>query len=772
MTVKTALRIFRNNVEIPIPPGSSRFIDMSYEPIGEAYQAERAIDGTLLDLGYDGFDSYRISISCSDMNSPALAGIWPRNILTIYGTEDLVEPGPAVTLTREPVPGSVRACAADGRVIAEPEGRTLNVPGAVFFRYRPILNVMVTGFSTSGREKKADVRWSLSAEEVDASASAGAVVAPEPETQSAEVVVSGQAVPGGTITLSASMGTLKSATVLVGGVAIRPDTGFSYTIPVWAADDAAVEITGQIETEDGETLAVSAPAARTWVIPLGTQSNMVGGHVSDDGVAWPAGVQIVRPDGSLSAPVNPISGPNGETGSFSIAKYFAIEFLAAHPNDSLIFVPGAFDGTCFADGNWNPGDGLYQNLVGLTNSTLAAVPGSAVRCVLIQGFESDVLENMTLANFEAALSAFIEGLRSDISGANGTTPIVMGEYPSDFVGVNAYRISFRDSILGAPGRFPFTAVASSRSPSVVPTIDGTHFTTAGLETMGRRHFGALASAEANDAPATTGGLGASGGTISEYTDTEGTWRLHVYASSGSFLPSKDGEAEVLVAGGGGGGGNGVNPSTLESIGGAGGGAGGFVFAKLQIKAGSLPVVIGAGGPAGPTTSNSALRHGSKGSQSSFAGIIAMGGGGGVGAASDTLTGFQNGGSGGGQRAPGFAPPGTGFSGQGNPGGVGISAGTISSAGGGGAGSAGGNGTDGMAGSAGLGVDVSAFFGLPSAYHVAAGAPGSGGAGHVVGATAPGGAGYAQHGPTATGCGGGPDGGNGGSGFVAIRYRIA
>ncbi|MCZ4366616.1 glycine-rich domain-containing protein [Sulfitobacter dubius] len=169
MTVKSKLRMFRNNVEIPLPPGSWRFIDMSMEPISEAYQAERAIDGTLVDLGYDGWDLYRISISCSDQSSPALAGIWPGAVLTIYGTEDLIEPGPAVTLTREPVPGSIRACAADGRVIAEPEGRTLNVAGAAYFRYRPILSVMVTGFSTSSRELKADVRWSLSAEEVDAS---------------------------------------------------------------------------------------------------------------------------------------------------------------------------------------------------------------------------------------------------------------------------------------------------------------------------------------------------------------------------------------------------------------------------------------------------------------------------------------------------------------------------------------------------------------------------------------------------------------------------
>jgi len=169
MTTKTNLRIFKDNVEIPIVVGSSRFIDTSHEPISGSYQAERAIDGTLINLKYDGFDSYAVSISCTDHNAPALTGIFPGSVITVHYPAEFIEPGPSVTLTRDPVPGSIVAHSADGRILSRPEGKTLNVPGAAYFSYRPILTIMVNGFSNSNKERKADARWSISGEEIGAS---------------------------------------------------------------------------------------------------------------------------------------------------------------------------------------------------------------------------------------------------------------------------------------------------------------------------------------------------------------------------------------------------------------------------------------------------------------------------------------------------------------------------------------------------------------------------------------------------------------------------
>jgi len=165
--MQTNLRIFRNGVEIPLPRGSARFIDFSSEPIRESVQTARTIDGRLLDLSDDAFRVMEVRISSRGVKVPALTGTYPGQFLTIHSPEKMTEPGPAVTLSREPVPGSIRAFAANGDVIAEPEGRSLSVPGAAWFEYRPILSVMVTGFATGGTEGKAVASWQLTAEESD-----------------------------------------------------------------------------------------------------------------------------------------------------------------------------------------------------------------------------------------------------------------------------------------------------------------------------------------------------------------------------------------------------------------------------------------------------------------------------------------------------------------------------------------------------------------------------------------------------------------------------
>lgn len=169
MTRKSQLRIFKGGVEIPLPPGSSRWLDFSMDPIAEASQIERAIDGSIVDLGSNAFNLYAVVISCSDMRFPAFSNVWPRDVLTIHAPQSLVEYGDAITLSRDPVPESVVAYDAENRAVAVTvNGRSVSAPGAVYVEYRPILSVMVSGFSRSSREMKASSSWSLSATEVGA----------------------------------------------------------------------------------------------------------------------------------------------------------------------------------------------------------------------------------------------------------------------------------------------------------------------------------------------------------------------------------------------------------------------------------------------------------------------------------------------------------------------------------------------------------------------------------------------------------------------------
>jgi len=136
-------------------------------------------------------------------------------------------------------------------------------------------------------------------------------------------------------------------------------------------------------------------------------------------------------------------------------------------------------------------------------------------------------------------------------------------------------------------------------------------------------------------------LGATGGTITEITDGGVDYRVHTFTSSGTFeVTSGSNDIDVLVVGGGGSGG---------THHGGGGGAGGLVYKSAHpVTLGSYSVVVGDGGDGvltpGNTTSN---LEGNPGSDSTFDGFVALGGGGGNGYDITDRRVSQNGGSGGG-----------------------------------------------------------------------------------------------------------------------------
>jgi len=178
----------------------------------------------------------------------------------------------------------------------------------------------------------------------------------------------------------------------------------------------------------------------------------------------------------------------------------------------------------------------------------------------------------------------------------------------------------------------------------------------------------------------------SGGTIS----TSGSYRIHTFNSSGSFVNTVSSldTQYLVIAGGGGGGGEGA------TYGGGGGGAGGYrnsvpgessggpssAETPLSLSTGTYPITVGAGGNRGD------LNNGSLGGNSVFSTITSTGGGGGQSGTCATWP-TSDGGSGGGVGGTRDAESyGSGISGQGNPGGGNTGSGT--GGGGGGAGQAG------------------------------------------------------------------------------------
>jgi hypothetical protein len=232
--------------------------------------------------------------------------------------------------------------------------------------------------------------------------------------------------------------------------------------------------------------------------------------------------------------------------------------------------------------------------------------------------------------------------------------------------------------------------------------------------------------------------------------------LTQYLTSGQALaPTID---YFMVGGGGPGGG----PGGGIPGGGGGGGAGGILSGTMALSVGTYPIVIGAGGT-----------YLANGSNSTFNGLIALGGGYG---ADDGFNG-QPGGSGGGGGQNGHVG-GAGTAGQGFAGGT---AGTETGGGGGGAGSVGGGGGSSGGGPGGNGI-TSSITGAPVYYAAGGGGGGAGpgGEGGGGGIGGDGGDGTNNNGMTAgtvnTGSGGGGVGynngappANGGSGIVIISY---
>lgn len=268
---------------------------------------------------------------------------------------------------------------------------------------------------------------------------------------------------------------------------------------------------------------------------------------------------------------------------------------------------------------------------------------------------------------------------------------------------------------------------------------------------------------------------ATGGTITNV----GGFKIHTFNGSDTLnVVNGDIYADFLIVGGGGGGASG------------GGGGGGFrPFTSIPISQGSYPVTIGGGGTAG--TGNTSGTAATKGSDTSFNGYIATGGGLGArtGNTGDTTGG--SGGSGGGGGAYSSAQmfggagntPSTSPSQGNNGGGNGnFTASPYPAGGGGGASAAGTSATSSVAagnGGAGASSNISGvsvaysggggggIYDVPGGF----GTGGTGGGGNGAGNSANGTAGTTNLGGGGGGGGQTRTGGNGGSGTLIVKYPV-
>jgi hypothetical protein len=130
-----------------VPLYSARGLTQTLEPIQQAQQLRRTINGASVDLSVSQFRKYSSRISCTDQRAPAIDGIWPGQTVTVSCVAELSYLTEGGTPQRTVVSGS-----------SYTEG--------AFTFYRPQLTMRVVTPQTQMDEYKASVEWHLDLEEI------------------------------------------------------------------------------------------------------------------------------------------------------------------------------------------------------------------------------------------------------------------------------------------------------------------------------------------------------------------------------------------------------------------------------------------------------------------------------------------------------------------------------------------------------------------------------------------------------------------------------
>ncbi len=131
---------------IGLPSYACRGIKQTLSPSSGSSNLRRDVNGTLVDLTPPQLKKYKTTITCDDMESPSLDGVFPGSVVTIDCVSELSYLTAGGSPQRAVVPGSTRA-----------EGD--------FTYYRPQLVMLVTDYEMETDEWGAKVSWRLDAEE-------------------------------------------------------------------------------------------------------------------------------------------------------------------------------------------------------------------------------------------------------------------------------------------------------------------------------------------------------------------------------------------------------------------------------------------------------------------------------------------------------------------------------------------------------------------------------------------------------------------------------
>lgn len=166
-----------------IAPFSDRDISETIQPIGEASNLRRTINGRLISVSNPNYKKYRVSVTGKDIHVPAFDGIWPGEALEVVPAASmsyhakrpsggfLTAPGVhpdavEVIVNRQIGAPEIEAYDAGGQpleIFQYMNNRIWveNCVSDIYINYRPLLSVVVENWTFDENERTANMNWSL-----------------------------------------------------------------------------------------------------------------------------------------------------------------------------------------------------------------------------------------------------------------------------------------------------------------------------------------------------------------------------------------------------------------------------------------------------------------------------------------------------------------------------------------------------------------------------------------------------------------------------------
>lgn len=223
------------------------------------------------------------------------------------------------------------------------------------------------------------------------------------------------------------------------------------------------------------------------VFLLAGQSNMAGQSeeviTSPDQPYNPHIMQVGRNgsyDERVIAAVQELDHAGGANG-IGLGMKFAQLYSAANPSKKILLVPAAEGSTGFVTGDWNKGQTNYEDAKDRSNNALTHGTGThTFKGILWHQGEAD--SSRTEVQYAGDLDQFISDIRTDITGASATTPVVIGELTPNFPGGSGVKAAIADT----DNRVSDVYVV--QNDGITDRGDNIHLDADSLNTYGQRYY--------------------------------------------------------------------------------------------------------------------------------------------------------------------------------------------------------------------------------------------------------------------------------------------